>query len=191
MKISSKLEELIWEGCAEYKTWTIGTPAAGLEVQENEVIIITGFDYFPFVDPEEDVIDDFGNFIRRIVKQITFADVDKRFNYMARTNLCLAFDGTSFIILPSGSGHTFDTYMIFEKNISCNIVNVPPPDDWAGLIFGDAPDESRQPKTPLGFGTFSTPSIATLQRAQITPSSEFRAFKQTPPTLFGGPGIYI
>jgi len=189
MIITPHLEKLIWEQKAEYRTWTIGTPAAGLDVQENETVIIVGFEYEPYVDPEEAVLSDFNNFVRRISKQVTFQDKDRRFNFLCRTELNLAFDGTTFSVIPAGSCTSYDTYMAFSDNISCNVVNIPSPEGWAGIVTGAAPNKSEQPKTPTGYGTVNTPNIATIQRAQITGSSEFRAFPQTRTTVFGAPGF--
>lgn len=188
MALTQRLEDLIWKHKAKYETWTIGTEATGLEVGDNETVIIIGFDYFQYIDPEEAVQGDYGNFLRRLNKQITFSSKDRRYNFLYRGHQQIDNETTrGQVVLPSTSPYKFDCYLVFEDNISCAIANVASPDNWAGLTFAPAPTESEQKRTPLSFGNANTPSIATLQRLVVNGVAEIRSFKATPGGL-GAPG---
>lgn len=190
MQLTERLEKLIWQKKAKYETWTIGTPASGLEVKDNETVIIIGFDYFDYVDPEENVESDYGNFIRRLNKQITFMSKNRRWNFLHRAQVSVDEDPQTlggFVVTPSGGSKHYECYMPFTDNISCDIATFPAPDGWAGFIFASAPEESEQPRVPLGYGNDATigAAIATLQRVIITGVAEIRAFKSFP----GGLGL--
>ena len=198
MIVSKFLEKLIWEGKAEYKTWTIGTPAAGLNVGENETVIITGFEYCTYIDPEEAVLADFDNFISRINKQIVFSDKSRRFVFFHRAELSINVNDLGALVnLPDGNVHTYQSYMVFEDNVSMNITNVPSPDNWTILPNAEAPKESEQSRTPLAYGTTATSTatggaVSTPQRVKVAPLTEIRPFPAeiADPTLPAGSTSY-
>lgn len=152
--ITPKLEELIWEGRAQYKTWTIGSGAAGLNVKNNQTVIILAVDYFGFLDSGEVLLTPVALWREKMNKQITFYSKKRRFNLLARS-----FFSSEGLL---SSHHTFDTYFVFEENILCNIGSFEPVANW-NFIVGQAPLRSEQPLPPLGLGNenggFGSPNV--------------------------------
>jgi len=150
MTITPYLEELIWAGRAKYKTWTVGTGAAGLNVKNNQTIIITRVDYFGFLDSgEPNIVDDPDIWYSKMNKRITFSSKNRSYNLLAR-NFYNPLQG----LQPSHCG--FECYFIFEENVVMNLATFVPVQQWT---FGttSAPVRSGQHQPPLGYGTDAEP----------------------------------
>lgn len=178
MILTPHLEQLIWDGCAKYETWTIGTAAAGLEVKDNETIIIIGFDYFDFIDTDVSD-DDYSNWIQFINKQITLSSPNRRENFLYRSQLNFNMNSLdqTVRVRTVGAPKHYDCYLPFCENISVNIATIPSPEKWIGLTIAPAPTPSRQKPTPLGYGVADSPNIPTVQQVQQTAASQSKAFK--------------
>lgn len=151
MRITPKLEELIWCGEARYCTWTIGTPAAGLKVGANKTIIVLGFDYFPFIDAGVDGVSaaDRAEYWERMNKQIVISDKNKRCNFLVR----------NYFQPNSGVRPDFiaiDCYLPFTENVNFQIATILPVFQW-GIVSLPPPKESESKRIPLGVGNVAIP----------------------------------
>jgi len=154
--LSAKLEELIWDGRAEMKTWCIGSGAAGLNVKNNQTVIILAVDFFGFLDSGEGTIATDPELWRaKMNKQITFYNKKSRHTLLARS-FYSEFQGLL------SSHHRFEMYWPFTENIVCNIGNFEEVQNWT-FVNGPAPIESGQLPPPLGYGNangpFGTPQV--------------------------------
>lgn len=154
--ITPKLEELIWNKEAAYKTWTIITGGASLPVKPNKTIIILGFDFFPFIDA---LAADYSAatllaWTQRINHQIIISSLNKRHTFLHRSGYSSGWG------IINTTPNFFKCYLPFTSDINLNIVALTPPDKWS-IISGDAPDKSNQKPIPLGLGTQASNSTPT------------------------------
>lgn len=173
--ITSRLEDLIWNKKATYKTWTIGTGSAGLPVTSNKTIIVLGFDYYPFIDSETDGAGagDRDEYNLRMNKAIIIQSKTSRHKFLAR-NYFQAPDG----IRPDS--HFFKCYLPFIDSITLDIITIPSPAQWT-ILSGFPLAKSEQPNIPLGYGNINTPgAIPSPLNVQFNDilDSEARPFKR-------------
>jgi len=174
--ITERLESLIWNKKAKYKTWTIGTGAAQLKVPTNRTVIILGFDYFPFIDSAETNFNQADEWLKRTNHQIIISDKNSRLVFLAR-DYYQRREG-----VRPGS-HFFKMYAPFTESVFLNIVNIISVENWS-IVDGNAPTKSEQKAVPLGYGTIDTPTEQTpirLYPGSIL-DSEIRPFFDTRPS---------
>lgn len=189
--LTERLENLIWQGKAKYETLPIGTPAAGVDVKDNETVIVIGFDYFDFIDVEEGTQwnVDIENFMRQINKQIVLSSPNRRevFLFRSQVNFNLNALNQPNRPVPAESSKHYNCYLPFTENFTINIATIPSPDEWGGTIIGAAPNATRQKAVPLAYGTVDTDNEPTRLVTGFYADSEARAFKSVPVAL-GAPG---
>lgn len=120
--ITPKLEALIWEGKAAYKTFIAGGgQKCVLPIPSQHFVIITDLTYFSSMMVENtDQSNDFEFLYNTLITQVTIFS-DKNFNrFLFRNNFNFVFDtqsatDTPFQNLPNGS-IKHDVYLIHQNN---------------------------------------------------------------------------
>lgn len=177
--LTPKLEQLIWDGKAEYKTWTIGTPSAQLPVGQNETVIITDVKFFPFIDAAGDSFEDPALGFKRANKQMVFSSKNKRFNLLARSTF-LPFTGV--LCFPID----FNTYFVFNETINFFCLNIEPTGlPWV-IVNGLAPGGTDAKGAPLGYGQVNDNGLTGINRIQMTAPGEIRPHQNTPAATANG-----
>lgn len=172
--ITPRLEQLIWNKKAKFKTWTVGTGSAQLEVSQNKTIIVLGFDYFPFIDSGLDKLDKIDDWLPFINKEIIISDTNNRYSFLARN-----YFQEKAGVRPNS--HFFSCYLPFIDTISLAIANIPPVKGWT-MTNAKAPAGSKQQRAPLSYGNINTKSVNTITSIELGNllNSEIRPFRDTP-----------
>lgn len=173
--ISAHLERLIWEGKAKYKTHTIGTGSAQIEVANNKTIIVIGFDYMPFVDSRESILSAVKKWLPYTNKEIIISDKNDRYSFLARS----IYEGETGL---RGGGYHFSTYIPFINTFSLAIANVPSTEKWT-IATDKAPATSELQRAPLSYGNKNTQAVVTITNIKLNTvsNSEIRPFRDTLP----------
>lgn len=145
--LTPKLEELIWCGEAEWRTWTIGTGNPVLRVGEDETIIVTDIWYNPFIDSRANSVAAPGTaWLSRQNQQFTLSSLNKRYNFVTRAYFT---EGQG---IQADFQH-FDTYCIFTgENISMFIAKFASTDVPWVITPGTAPIGTKAKPQPIGYG---------------------------------------
>lgn len=176
--ITPKLEELIFEGVAYYKTWTIFSGSAGIDIPKNNTAVFLGFDYHPFIDARQVA----AAAAQRILwnnlmnKEIVFYDRRRRITFLARN-----YFETVNAVRPDT--HRYECYQPFEDKINMHIVTLPDPTFWDNVLYDEAPVGSNTLNPPLGYGSAQTDSsFAALGSVDFTTTQDFtdRSFENNP-----------
>jgi hypothetical protein len=119
--LTPRLEKLIVEGKASFKTFTAGGSASQtLQVGNDRYIIIIGFTHFPFVATEDPANIEF--FAESLITQMRVAS-DKTINsFVFRNNMhvSIALDESGALnnVITGGSPTSIDTYLIHEDDVT-------------------------------------------------------------------------
>jgi len=178
--LTSKLENLIWEGKAFPKTFCVGnTQKHVLNIQPDRFIIITDILYFPFFagyNQEINLDVSFGNILDWVKKnhistQLTILG-EKNFNrFQFRNNVNFVFDDQDLTYLPIPGQPTFlNTYLIHTTGVSFTFSFGSP---WNNLNGNTLP-ESTGFSAPIDYGkdgdsdVFPVTQIGDLSTADFT-----------------------
>ena len=149
--------EWLRKGCARYKNHIHGLGGVGtLPVPTQQAVIVTGFKYFSFIDPQGDDPPDFD---KRRNTQVTFTSKGNRYMYAIRDSLIShERSATESTNNPFGA-FDFECYQVHTTDIAIDILKIETPQSWQPVTAASMPDDSDEPKTVLGgYGQTSDPS---------------------------------
>lgn len=176
--ITSHLEQLIFEGKAEYRTFVLGLSGSNvIPVTRGSYIIITELCYMPFSNiPEQPDFSNAFELFKRANKQIEVRS-DKSINHF------VIRDSAPYSYIPV----FFHTYLKHESDITINIAQIASLTEGALTgSYGVAPITDDIKQTPLGYGGLNTLLSANLQapaeqyqpaatkNTGIAPASDYR-----------------
>lgn len=167
--ITPKLEQLIHEGKAQYKTFVVGLSGVSvLPIKPGNYIVITDFIYNPFTDvPEADNFANLGDVWKRSNKQIEFRSQKSCNHYIMR-------DSAPYSFIPI----RVDTYLVHERDVTISIGVMP--SLTAGtmvLNYGATPTTTDILASPSGYGTLDSVLSAQLTNPtqQYQPTSSINS----------------
>jgi len=182
--IPPKIEELVWRGDAEIKTWTMGSPMATLECPSQHTIIIFQMLYFPFIDSGTDDYTDAQAYNDRANKQITISTTATRTSYLMRS-YWQQITGVSGVGIGADSINQDMYFVATGNNITAAIADILQPSGWFTGI-APAPPNSEIHPPPLTYGQLSQPGavpVPTLIRFNFGGvPAEVRPFFKTRPS---------
>ena len=157
--LTQKLEQLIWEGKASYKTWALGVGAAStIKVQKNSFICIVKFSFSPFLDTAEIAPFSVSKAAECSAHTVRFQAVggSKQYYYNFRNSFNInvnAYGAGTFLPLPSQDAKDVDTYMMFDKDVRIDIWKLKAPKFWGGAAYLTLQPVANEVKPPVGYGT--------------------------------------
>lgn len=173
--LTPKLEQLIWEAKAEYKTWNIGTNSAQLFVPADKTIIITEVFYEAFIDSGEPNFDVPENWHNRANKLLIFQSQNRRKTLLARS---VFWPGIGII----NNFNKYDVYFPFNETLNFFIASFNPPNSWV-ITPNVAPVGSDAKRPPLGYGQAGDGGLPAITRISMAAVSEVRPQKNTPAAI--------
>lgn len=136
------LEKFIQKGKAEFKTFVVGGSGVGtIPVSKNHFIVITHFDYFPFVDGLG-VLDELN-----VIYQISFNSQKSKNHFVHRLNFVRSDQGQQLLLQVWQK----NVYLTHEDNVHIDIVKFPRAENWA-TTFTTLPSISQEKPLPLEYG---------------------------------------
>lgn len=137
--LPSGLEAWIQKGKAQYKTFVLGGSGVGtIPIPTSKFIIITDFDYFPFIDNP-------GHASLHRIFQVSFSSQKSKNHYVIRSNNNLFH-------------FQRDCYLVHEGDVNIDIVSVPPSLLWTTTYLPLPPISQEQP-LPVGYGIAGEPAV--------------------------------
>lgn len=156
------LEKFIQKGKAKFKTFAVGGSGVGtIPVQKNHFIIITGFDYFPFVDGIGDEDKPFN------IYQISFNSQKSKNHFIYRNNLEDGDQGLNILLQVWRK----NVYLIHEDNVHINILRVPHAENWS-TIYATLPSVSQERPQPVEYGQLAAGQPA-VRRIDFSPTENY------------------
>lgn len=172
------LERMIFEGRAQFKTWCVGGAAVSrIPVTKGHYIVVTGFDYHPFIDaPLPSTVNQWQNQAFRMCTQhqVILYTTKNKFQWNFRDWYSLSQDtvsGVANLMTTPGAPHSQSCYCVFGENVRVNIRPVGgTPDQWNVLQLAQMPDSSDELPGPLFAGTVATGGINSLLEFEFQPN---------------------
>jgi len=173
--ITTKLEELIWQGKARSRTWCIGGAGVSrIPVQKNSFIVITDILWTPFNDEKlqsgVDIITHINTYnLRMIHSMLLYTSKSKQlFNFRDQLDVkptpdWLTDGGKSYI--STSAPYNVPCYLVFDENVRVNIMCVDnAPYLWSGNDFTAMAPTSDELNIEQGYMTAGEPNAMPTQR---------------------------
>jgi len=157
MMLTKRLEDLLWDGHAEYKTHIHGVSGAGtIPVPNKAFIVILGFTYYDFIDVDGDGGTDYTPNMARRNTLVTFTatKTKKNWQYAVRDTFTTSgLQGNTEATVVGGAHRYFHCYQLHKDDVAIDIIKYRPTKQWGGntkLPF--TPDSNEPPVKLQGYG---------------------------------------